>query len=146
VSAVKQADVRFYLDADILGLARILARLRPDVTYPGDPGAIVHKRQRPPCIITSPASKDPHWIPEVTRRGWLIVTRDSRIQSHHMEIAAVRESSARMVALTGREAHSVFDQLEVLMCRWRDIQRRVDEPGPFIYAATRTSFTSIPLN
>lgn len=146
MSAVRQADVRFYLDADILGLAKILARLRPDITYPGDPGAIVHKRKRPPCVIASPASKDPQWIPEVTRRGWLIITRDSRIQNHRLEVAAVRENNARMVALTGREAHSVFDQLEVLMCRWRDIQRRVDEPGPFIYAATRTTFTSVPLN
>jgi hypothetical protein len=146
MSTVKPAQVRFYLDADIMGLAKVLARLRADITYPGDPGAIVHKRQRPACVITSPASKDPQWIPEVTRRGWLIITRDSRIQSHPMEIAAVRESNARLVALAGREAHSVFDQLEVLMCRWRDIQRRVDEPGPFMYAATRTTFTSVPLN
>ena len=34
----KPATVRFYLDADVLGLARVLGGLRNDVTYPGDPG------------------------------------------------------------------------------------------------------------
>jgi hypothetical protein len=43
--SAKPADVRFYCDADVLGLAKILAGLRPDVTYPGDPGGIVHRRQ-----------------------------------------------------------------------------------------------------
>jgi hypothetical protein len=47
VSRVKPAQVRFYVDADILGLGRILAGLRPDVTYPGDPGTVLFKKQRP---------------------------------------------------------------------------------------------------
>ena len=29
---------RFYVDADLLGLGHVLAGLRPDTTYPGDPG------------------------------------------------------------------------------------------------------------
>jgi len=33
----KPAAVRFYLDADVLGLAKVLVQLRNDVTYPGDP-------------------------------------------------------------------------------------------------------------
>jgi len=32
---MRQATVRFYLDADILGLAKLLVQLRPDVTFPG---------------------------------------------------------------------------------------------------------------
>jgi hypothetical protein len=35
----KEAEVRIYVDADIMGLGLILAALRNDVTYPGDPGA-----------------------------------------------------------------------------------------------------------
>jgi len=45
-----------------------------------------------------------HLIPEVTARGWLIITRDSNISVNRAEIAAVRESGARMVALAGKEA------------------------------------------
>jgi len=44
---VKPADIRFYFDADILGLAKLIAGLRADVTYPGDSGAVIHGRTRP---------------------------------------------------------------------------------------------------
>src|SRR3954471_19731502 len=73
----KPAEVRFYVDADLLGLTRALAERRHDVTYPGDPGTGIHKRHRPLCPIASPAVKDPEWVPEVARRGWLIITRRS---------------------------------------------------------------------
>ena len=145
MSRVKPAEVRFYVDADLLGLARVLASLRSDVTYPGDPGAVIHKRSRPACPITSPAVKDTQWIPEVAARGWLIITRDRHIQEHRLEIAAVREHQARMIALTAADAGSVFAQLEVVMCRWRDIERCASEPPPFIYAATRSTIRAIPL-
>ena len=36
---VRSAEVRFYVDADVRGLGIVLAGLRNDVTYPGDPGA-----------------------------------------------------------------------------------------------------------
>ncbi|HWG99649.1 MAG TPA: hypothetical protein VNV66_10060 [Pilimelia sp.] len=145
MSRIKPAEVRFYIDADLLGLARILAGLRADVTYPGDPGAVIHKRHRPPCPITSPAVKDPEWIAQVAGRGWLIITRDRHIQEHHLEIAAVRDHRARMVALTASDAGSVFAQLEVVMSRWRDIERCLFESPPFIYAATRTTMRKISL-
>jgi hypothetical protein len=32
----RPARVRYYFDADILGLAKVVAGLRHDVTYPGD--------------------------------------------------------------------------------------------------------------
>jgi len=75
----------------------------------------------------------------------LIITRDRHIREHRREIAAVREHGARMVVLVGEETRSTFAQLEVVMSRWRDILRALDEPGPFIYAATRTSLRTVPL-
>ncbi len=89
--SLRAAQVRIYVDADILGLGKILASLRNDVTYPGDPGADIHKRHRPYCPITSPDVLDADWIPEVAARGWLIVTRDSMIIQNRNEIAAVRD-------------------------------------------------------
>ena len=50
--AAKPADVRFYIDADVPGLAKMLVQVRPDVTYPGDPGGVLHKRYRP-CPVQS---------------------------------------------------------------------------------------------
>ena len=137
--AAKPATVRFYFDADVLGLAKAVVRLRSDSTYPGDPGGVVHKRQRPPCPITSAAVLDRDWIPEVARQGWVIITRDRHIRDHRAEIGAVREHRAKMVTLAAEDARGTWNQLEVLMCQWRPIERVVDEPGPFIYRATRTA-------
>ncbi len=76
------AIVRFYFDADVLGRAKALTKLRNDITYPGDPGGVVHRRERPPCPITSTDTADTVWIPIVASWDWLIITRDSRIQDH----------------------------------------------------------------
>jgi len=103
---LRPAQVRIYLDADLLGLGKILAGLRNDVTYPGDPGAVIRKRQRAPCPITSPDVLDTEWIPQVAARGWLIVTRDSMIIQNRNEITAVRENKAKMVALNQRDAQT----------------------------------------
>ena len=142
----RPAQVRFYVDADVLGLGKLLAGLREDVTYPGDKGALIHRRQRPPCPIADPATQDTNWIPEVARRGWLIVTRDSRIAENRNEIAAVREHSAKMVALNQQDARTKWGQLEVFMTQWRRIEALVTEPGPFIWRTSRTAMTRIPLN
>ena len=141
----KPATVRFYIDADVLGLAKVLVALRSDVTYPGDPGGTVHRRQRPPCCITDPDTDDAVWIPETARQGWLIITRDSGIQHHRAEIEAVRNSSARMIALAGEEAKNTWLQLEIVMSQWRAIERRLNEPAPFIYTATRTVLKPVHL-
>jgi hypothetical protein len=141
----RPVDVRFYVDADILGLAKLLVQVRNDVTYPGDPGGVMHRRQRPACKITSPAVLDRDWIPLVAAEGWLIITRDRNIQDNRAEIAAVREYGARMVTLHGPEAHGNWAQLEMFMSRWRDIEGCLGQPGPFIYTVTRTTFKPVQL-
>jgi hypothetical protein len=139
----KPATVRFYIDADVLGLAKVLVTLRPDVTYPGDPGGVVHRRERPACVITDRGTPDTVWIPEVALHGWLIVTRDRRIQERTAEINAVHANGARMVALSSAEAKTTWAQLEVFMSQWRAIERLTQEPGPFIYSATRTTLRRV---
>lgn len=141
----KPAVVRFYIDADLLGLAKVLSPLRPDLTFPGDPGRIVHKRKRAACPVESPAALDTEWIPVVAREGWLIITRDRRIQEHRAEILAVRDHGAKMVALAARDALNTWQQLEVLFSQWRGIDQLAERPGPFIYTATRTSLRSVDL-
>jgi hypothetical protein len=61
--------VRFYIDADFLGLAKALLTLRPDVTYPGAPGGVVHRREQPTYVITDRGTSDTVWIPEAARHG-----------------------------------------------------------------------------
>ena len=140
---MKPADVRFYLDADILGLGKLLGGLRSDITYPGDPGATIHKRTRPACAVTTPRTKDSVWIPIVSELGLLIVTRDRKIQQHSREVAAIVESQGRMIALSSSHAATVWGQLEVVRTQWHRIEELADLPGPFIYTATRTVLTKI---
>jgi hypothetical protein len=142
---VEPAVVRFYLDADVLGLAKILVQVRSEVTYPGDPGGRLHRRTRPACPIKSPEVRDDVWILQVAALGWLIITRDANIAKNRAEIAAVRESGARMISLAGTEAIGTWAHLEALLCRWRAIERTLEQPGPFIYAATRTALRAVPL-
>lgn len=132
------ATVRFYFDADVLGLAHVVCALRPDCTFPGDPGATVKRRVRPACPVTSPRVKDPEWIPIVTAQNWVIISRDSHIASRPAEIAAIRDHGARLVALAGRDAGTPWEQLEVLLTNWRAIERLAASPGPWVYTATRT--------
>lgn len=142
---MKAAQVRFYVDADLLGLAKLLVQLRPDVTFPGDPGGTLHKRRRPPCPITKPETLDRVWLPMTAQRGWLIISRDWHINDHAREIAAVRQHRARMVTLASKDARTKFDQVEVFMCQWRRIEKVLDEEGPCIYLASRTSWRKLAL-
>jgi hypothetical protein len=103
----KPASIRFYVDVDLLGLAKILVQVRSDVTYPGDPGEVLHRRERPPCVITNTEVPDTVWIPSVAQEGWLIVSRDSNVAAHRAEIEAVRLFGAKMVALAALPAMSI---------------------------------------
>ena len=94
----------------------------------------------------TPATLDKDWIPEVASRGRLIVTWDRNIQDHRAEIGAVRDHSARMVTLHGPEARGTWEQLEIFMSRRRDIERCLDQPGPFVYAVTRTTFRPVDIS
>ena len=124
----------------------MLADLRGDVTYPGDPGGQVKgRRHRPPCPITTTRTDDTVWIPECAQQGWVIITRDRQIQHYRAELEAVRRNAARMVALAGNEAGDTWHQLEVVMCQWRQIESLVSQPGPFIYTATRTALRPVAL-
>jgi hypothetical protein len=50
-----------------------------------------------------------------------------------------------MVALSSAEAKTTWAQLEIFMSQWRAIERLTEEPGPFIYAATRTTRRSMSI-
>jgi hypothetical protein len=39
-----------------------------------------------------------------------------------------------------------WNQLEILMCRWRAIGALLDKPTPFVYRATRTALRAVALN
>jgi hypothetical protein len=138
--------IRWYVDADTLGLAHILVQVRRDVTYPGDDG----KRRNPrwntdPCPVTNTEVEDEIWIPQVARAGWAIITRDRHIRERFTEQAAVVAARARMFAITSREQLDKWGILEVVVSQWRAMERAAEEPGPYIYSVTRTSIEKLDL-
>jgi PIN like domain len=130
---------RWYVDADTLGLAHVLIRARPDVTFCGDDGKRHQPRWNlPPSPVQDTATKDAVWIPAVTAAGLIILTRDRRIALRTAEIDAVVTSRARMFAITSTENLDVWGQLEVVVGQWRTMEDLAGEAGPFIYGLTRT--------
>lgn len=161
-----KAVVRYYFDADILGLAKVIAEIRPDVTFPGDIGGVINGQQRGPCPITTTATKDRVWIPTVASMGLIIITRDKQIRRHSAEKQAVLDYEAKIftIASTSKEGLNMlgnrrppaagrrparkkglntWDMLEILMSRWRDIEELGSQKGPFIYAVYRTSISKV---
>jgi hypothetical protein len=136
----------WYVDADTLGLAHVLARARPDVTYPGDNG-VRHKKswRLPPCIISDPAMHDDEWIPTVSRAGMAIITRDKHIATRTAEKNEVIAASARMFAITTPGNLRTWDLLCVLVPQWERIERAAQDAGPYIYSVTRHTMSKIDL-
>ncbi|OBJ49546.1 hypothetical protein A9W95_25620 [Mycobacterium sp. 1423905.2] len=142
---MKDAEVRFYFDADILGLAHVVCALRPDCTFPGDKGKKIKRHIRGECIVRETKTPDREWIPIVASRGWVAITRDADIQNHLSLLQLVQEFQLRLVTLTGSDAGTPSRQLGIVIPQWRNIESLVDRHGPLIIAATRTGFRHVDI-
>lgn len=130
---------RWYVDADTLGLGRILAVARTDVTYCGDDGRRPKGLDLPPSPIQDTATADDVWIPTVTQAGMSIITRDKKLLSRPWELDAIAASRARVFTILVEDDPSNWGLLEAVACQWRLMQSAADLPGPFVYGVTRTT-------
>lgn len=133
---------RWYFDANITGVGKILSRARDDVTWPGDSGERQGPSRRwlPPSPVDSSDVADEIWIPTVTNAGMTIVTRDRHIRTRLREIQAVRQSGARIFAVSQSGQLNRWDLLEVIVSRWRDMEETVRSTrGPWIFTVTRAT-------
>jgi uncharacterized protein with PIN domain len=64
------ANARFFVDENDLGLARLLAADRSDVVYPGS-------HLLPDVPLGTP---DDEWLEVIGQRGLVVITRDKRIR------------------------------------------------------------------
>ncbi len=137
---------RWYIDADTLGLAHVLIRARHDMTLPGDDGTRHSARWTlPPCPIQQTSARDTEWIPQVAAAGMAIISRDAAISRRRVEKDAILAAGAQMFAITDPGQLRVWDLLEIVMQRWRDMEQLRERPGPYIFALTRTRMTEIDL-
>ncbi len=49
-----------------------------------------------------PATPDEEWLPEVGRRGWVVLTHDERIRYKHNELAAVMRHGVALLVVQGQ--------------------------------------------
>jgi len=130
----------WYCDADVIGLGQVLARVKLPVTWPGDGGQRGSARlDQAPCPISDPAMPDEIWIPEVTKAGLTILTRDSKILQRIAEVNAVVAARARMFVITGPAHMDLWQQLRVVAAQWPRMLERRQQPGPFIDSITLTA-------
>lgn len=134
---------RWYVDADTLGVAAILVRARPDVTFPGDSGERHTSRWHlPACAITRTDTPDVEWIPKVTAAGLAIITRDRAMLSRRREVAAIVEAGAQMFTIAPPTNLSSWRQLQIVARHWDAMERiRDQEAGPFVYMLSRTTMS-----
>ena len=130
--------VRFYVDADLIGLAKVLQQVRADLTFPGDPGGVgIDGFNRDACSLR-PGARDTEWIPQVAAQGWVVITRDRHMQHRPAERAMIEAHRARHFHLDARRELDRWGQLEIVVSRWRDMEKIAELPGPWVYMVSRT--------
>lgn len=128
-------DVRFFIDADLLGVGKALARVRKDVVHPGHP--------RCPQIRTD--TPDSEWLPLVGESGWIAISRNKRIRYNPVENRLLRRHGVRAIFLTGRSEMTSWDRLVLIVRHWDAIEASLDEPGPWVKALTRNGLGELKM-
>lgn len=126
----------FFVDANLLGVAKSLEAVRPDIIYPGHPNC--------PTIVAG--TPDPEWLAEAGRRRWVVILRDKHIRSRSREREALLQNGLRTFCLTGSGNASKWDILRLLVTHWPEIERKAREsPGPYICSVTKEGVKPLTL-
>lgn len=85
-----------------------------------------------------PEVPDQQWIPEVTARGWIILTKDKNISRARAELDVLRRAKARYVGLAAQSMTGA-EQATCLLHHWRTIEGVLTTRRPPVIArVTRT--------
>ncbi len=131
------ARLRFFVDESSLGIGKTLAIARRDVIHCGHP-----------LIPEVPlGASDEVWIPAVATRGLVVIARDKRIRTKPAELLAMRQHGLRVFWISGKRDMSTWDNLNLLVRRWPDIERLLDQnvPGPWFRAVTEKKLVEFAL-
>ncbi|MQA15916.1 MAG: hypothetical protein GEV09_17720 [Pseudonocardiaceae bacterium] len=110
--------MRFYVDEDLAGVGLGLMALRSDLVVASHP-PIAHLPR-----------DDLDWIPEVTRRGWVVITNDKHIRTRH-EAEAALQAGLRCVHLAPPvKAAARWDFAQLLFRHWEAVEAVCDRAGP----------------
>jgi len=114
------------LDENSLGVAKALAYVRGDVTWPGADGGLV-----------AAGAKDHDWLPVIGKAGLVVLTRDKRIRTRPVERQMLLEHGVRACFLTSGGSLNMFEQLRLWLRHWSEIEALAEEqPAPWLASVT----------
>jgi len=84
-------------------------------------------------------TKDTVWLPEVGRRGWIVISRDKKIRTRPAERQALLEARAGCFILTQKQHPTRWDYLKLLAATLDEMISLFTSTGrPFIFGVGRT--------
>src|SRR5699024_3220725 len=107
-----------------------------EVLYPGHPDLPEVQRGAP----------DLGWMPEVARRGLLVVTRDRRIRTRPAELRTYWEFGIRSVWLAAQQDMGPADQIQLFLRFRVRLEREAIKRGSGPWALAMTPSGVRPLN
>lgn len=123
--AARLASLTFFLDhqigrfqvADALRSAGAVVEVHLD-HFPGD-------------------APDTEWIPEVGRRGWVLITKDQNIRRNPLERAAYQAARLRGFVVTGKDMNAIELGTLLVGCLPGMVRRSAGRSGPFVFTISR---------
>ena len=132
-------QLAYFADENALGLGKLLTRNgRTDIAYPGHP-------EIPEVPL---GTLDLDWMPAVSARRLIVLTRDRRIRTRPAELAAFREHGIRAVFIGGKRDLGPHDQLTLFLTHETRLHRHSIKlgGGPWALSLTATGVREIPLH
>ncbi|MCY7343483.1 MAG: hypothetical protein LH603_17040 [Pseudonocardia sp.] len=118
---------RWFVDENSLGVAKALAYVRGDITWPGAPDG--------PVPV---GAADTAWLPIVGQAGLVVLTRDKRIRSRPLERQTLLDHGVRACFLTSGGTLDLFSQLRLWLRYWDEIEALgAEQPAPWLASVTR---------
>jgi hypothetical protein len=104
------ADIRYIVDEDSRGFGMWLSRLRKDMTCVGS---------EPVDELLPLGTPDPTWIPLVAERGWIAITKNSKIRTQPREAKLAVEHGLRIACLMEPvKGANRWDFAQMVMRHW----------------------------
>ncbi|HXG35914.1 MAG TPA: hypothetical protein VNL15_02985 [Dehalococcoidia bacterium] len=83
--------------------------------------------------------KETEWLPEIGRRGWLVVSRDKKIRTRPGERRALSEAKIGCFIFVQKQNLTRWQYLKLLALSLDEMERVfANTPKPFIYGVSRT--------
>ena len=126
-----ESPIHIFVDRNLSG--GILLRKLREAQVTSDLGLVIrsHPEEFPEFDIIGEVS-DAAWLAEIGKRGWLILSRDLRIQYNEVEKQAVKDSGASFFAITAKNVSSAEMARIILKAMKRIVTFAEEHSPPFI--------------